>query len=40
MLWIDIGAFCGFKRKMVIAESSLQTLVTVEVSLSALLVVH
>ncbi|KAL5115151.1 hypothetical protein ACEQ8H_006987 [Pleosporales sp. CAS-2024a] len=28
MLWIDIGAFCGFRRKMILAESSLQTLVT------------
>ncbi|KAH7385238.1 hypothetical protein DE146DRAFT_666574 [Phaeosphaeria sp. MPI-PUGE-AT-0046c] len=28
MLWIDIGAFCGYKRKMKIAESSLQGLVT------------
>lgn len=40
MLWIDIGAFCGFKRKMVIAESSLQTLVTVEVSPNVLLAVY
>lgn len=31
MLWIDIGAFCGYKRKMVVAESSLQGLVTVAV---------
>jgi hypothetical protein len=29
MLWLDIGAFCGYKRKMEIAESSLQGLVTV-----------
>lgn len=29
MLWLDIGAFCGYKRKMEIAESSLQALVTV-----------
>lgn len=29
MLWLDIGAFCGYKRKMEIAESSLQFLVTV-----------
>lgn len=29
MLWMDIGAFCGFRRKMVIAESSLQSLITV-----------
>lgn len=29
MLWLDIGAFCGFRRKMEIAESSLQPLVTV-----------
>lgn len=28
MLWIDITAFSGFKRKMEIAESSLQPLVT------------
>jgi hypothetical protein len=28
MLWLDIGAFCGFRRKMEIAESSLQGLVT------------
>ncbi|RMZ71972.1 c6 transcription factor [Pyrenophora seminiperda CCB06] len=28
MLWIDIGAFCGFRRKMELAESSLQVLVT------------
>ncbi|PVH98847.1 C2H2 type zinc finger domain-containing protein [Periconia macrospinosa] len=28
MLWLDIAAFCGFKRKMEIAESSLQPLVT------------
>jgi hypothetical protein len=28
MLWIDIGAFCGFRRKMQLAESSLQVLVT------------
>jgi hypothetical protein len=28
MLWLDIGAFCGFKHKMQIAESSLQALVT------------
>lgn len=28
MLWLDIGAFCGFRRKMEIAESSLQVLVT------------
>ena len=29
MLWLDIAAFCGFRRKMEIAESSLQPLVTV-----------
>lgn len=29
MLWLDIGAFCGYRRKMEIAESSLQSLVTV-----------
>jgi hypothetical protein len=28
MLWLDIGAFCGFRRKMEIAESSLQGMVT------------
>lgn len=28
MLWLDIGAFCGFRRKMEIAESSLQGIVT------------
>ncbi|KAH7559035.1 hypothetical protein BM1_03972 [Bipolaris maydis] len=28
MLWLDIGAFCGFRRKMELAESSLQVLVT------------
>ncbi|KAF2629060.1 C2H2 type zinc finger domain-containing protein [Macroventuria anomochaeta] len=28
MLWLDIGAFCGYRRKMEIAESSLQPLVT------------
>jgi hypothetical protein len=28
MLWLDIGAFCGFRRKMEIAESSLQGLLT------------
>ncbi|KAH8729139.1 C2H2 type zinc finger domain-containing protein [Phaeosphaeriaceae sp. PMI808] len=28
MIWLDIGAFCGFRRKMEIAESSLQALVT------------
>lgn len=28
MLWLDICAFCGFKRKMEIAESNLQPLVT------------
>ncbi|ORY01675.1 hypothetical protein BCR34DRAFT_627710 [Clohesyomyces aquaticus] len=28
MLWLDIGAFCGYTRKMEIAESSLQNLVT------------
>ncbi|KAI4688799.1 uncharacterized protein J4E84_004729 [Alternaria hordeiaustralica] len=28
MLWLDIGAFCGYRRKMEIAESSLQSLVT------------
>jgi hypothetical protein len=29
MLWLDIGAFCGYRRKMEIAESNLQGLVTV-----------
>lgn len=29
MLWLDIAAFCGFRRKMEIAESSLLPLVTV-----------
>lgn len=28
MLWLDIGAFCGYRRKMEVAESSLQSLVT------------
>lgn len=28
MMWIDICAFCGFKRKMEIAESNLQPLIT------------
>ncbi|KAK4580460.1 hypothetical protein LTR86_000663 [Recurvomyces mirabilis] len=28
MLWLDVCAFCGFKRKMEIAESHLQPLVT------------
>lgn len=28
MMWLDICAFCGFKRKMEIAESNLQPLVT------------
>ncbi|USW52694.1 hypothetical protein Slin15195_G060130 [Septoria linicola] len=28
MIWIDITAFCGYKRKMKIAEHSLQPLVT------------
>lgn len=28
MLWLDIGAFCGFRQKMQMAESSLQALVT------------
>ena len=31
MLWLDIGAFCGYRRKMEIAESSLQHLVTVRI---------
>lgn len=29
MLWLDIGAFCGYRRKMEIAEGYLQPLVTV-----------
>ena len=29
MIWLDIGAFCGFRRKMEVAESNLQPLVTV-----------
>jgi hypothetical protein len=29
MLWIDIGIFCGYTRKMQIAESYLQPLCTV-----------
>lgn len=29
MLWLDIGIFCGYKRKMQIAESYLQPLCTV-----------
>ena len=28
MIWLDVCAFCGFKRKMEIAESNLQPLVT------------
>ncbi len=28
MLWLDMYAFCGLKRKMEIAESNLQPLVT------------
>ncbi|KNG51781.1 fad binding domain containing protein [Stemphylium lycopersici] len=28
MLWLEIGAFCGFKRKMIVAESNLQALIT------------
>ncbi|KAF2022404.1 C2H2 type zinc finger domain-containing protein [Aaosphaeria arxii CBS 175.79] len=28
MIWLDIGAFCGYRRKMEIAESNLQPLVT------------
>ena len=31
MLWLDIGAFRGFRRNMIIAESNLQALVTVRV---------
>jgi hypothetical protein len=33
MIWLDIGAFCGFRRKMEIAESNLQPLVTVNIPL-------
>lgn len=33
MLWIDIGIFCGYTRKMQIAESYLQPLCTVGFSL-------
>jgi hypothetical protein len=33
MLWIDIGIFCGYTRKMQIAESYLQPLCTVSSSL-------
>lgn len=29
MMWLDIGIFCGHKRKMQIAESHLQPLCTV-----------
>lgn len=29
MIWLDVCSFCGFKRKMEIAESNLQPLVTV-----------
>lgn len=29
MMWLDIGVFCGYKRKMQIAESHLQPLCTV-----------
>ncbi|KAI7355421.1 hypothetical protein KC354_g10788 [Hortaea werneckii] len=28
MIWLDIAAFCGFKRKMEVAESNLQPLIT------------
>lgn len=35
MLWLDIGAFCGYRRKMEIAESSLQHLVTVQIPRSS-----
>lgn len=28
-MWLDIGVFCGYKRKMQIAESHLQPLCTV-----------
>jgi hypothetical protein len=34
MIWLDIGAFCGFRRKMEIAESNLQPLVTVHALLA------
>lgn len=29
MIWLDIGVFCGYTRKMQIAESYLQPLCTV-----------
>lgn len=35
MLWLDIGIFCGYKRKMQIAESYLQPLCTVRSHLIA-----
>ena len=28
MIWLDVAAFCGFKRKMEVAESNLQPLIT------------
>jgi len=28
MIWLDIRGFCGFKRKMEVAESNLQPLIT------------
>jgi hypothetical protein len=28
MIWLDICGFCGYKRKMEVAESNLQPLVT------------
>jgi hypothetical protein len=33
MLWLDIGVFCGYTRKMQIAESYLQPLCTVSADL-------
>lgn len=35
MIWIDVCSFCGFKRKMEIAESNLQPLVTVRSAFNA-----
>lgn len=33
MMWLDIGIFCGHKRKMQIAESHLQPLCTVSLGM-------
>jgi hypothetical protein len=35
MIWLDVCEFCGFKRKMEVAESNLPILVTVSVSYSS-----